>query len=48
MKNEELRMKGVCDVSPKINAKRYCPNFAAACLKIREPISFFIIHYSLF
>jgi hypothetical protein len=48
IKNEELRMKGVCGGENKTKSKELLLKFKTAYLKIREPISFFILHFSFF
>jgi hypothetical protein len=45
IKNEELRMRVFAGVRTKVNAKNGSLQFTADCLKIRTPISFFILHY---
>jgi hypothetical protein len=39
-------MKGVCWGEYQIKFKETQPGFATGYLKIREPISFFILHFS--
>jgi hypothetical protein len=40
-------MKGVCGGENQTKFKELLPGIALDCLKIKDPISFFILHFSL-